>query len=97
VDRVRLALCCDDTEYGRHETPIYFTIMLNENYNQLQITPLQLFSCQTHIPVMTAIVPSPVYLTVESIRVGYPLGREIHEIVHGLSFSLLRGEIGCLL
>jgi iron(III) transport system ATP-binding protein len=75
--------------------------MLNENYNQLQITPLQLFSCQTHIPVMTAIVPSSAYssayLTVESIRVGYPLGRAIHEIVHGLSFSLVRGEIGCLL
>ncbi|MES2535192.1 MAG: ABC transporter ATP-binding protein [Pseudomonadota bacterium] len=37
------------------------------------------------------------YLSVESIRVGYALGRQMHEIVHGLSFDLPRGEIGCLL
>jgi iron(III) transport system ATP-binding protein len=37
------------------------------------------------------------HLNVESIRVGYPLGRQVQEIVHGLSFSLARGEIGCLL
>ncbi|MDB5727617.1 MAG: fpbB [Noviherbaspirillum sp.] len=37
------------------------------------------------------------YLTVESIRVGYQQGRQMHEIVHGLSFALARGEIGCLL
>jgi iron(III) transport system ATP-binding protein len=41
--------------------------------------------------------PTSTYLSVESIRVGYPLGRQMHEIVHGLSFSLSRGEIGCLL
>jgi iron(III) transport system ATP-binding protein len=45
------------------------------------------------------IIPPPTssYLSVESIRVGYPLGRQMHEIVHGLSFALPRGEIGCLL
>lgn len=37
------------------------------------------------------------HLKVETIRVGYPVGRRIQEIVHGLSFSLARGEIGCLL
>lgn len=37
------------------------------------------------------------YLTVEQIRAGYMLGRRFLEIVHGLSFSLARGEIGCLL
>jgi iron(III) transport system ATP-binding protein len=40
---------------------------------------------------------SPDHLHVEDIRVGYPHGRHIEEIVHGLSFSLARGEIGCLL
>lgn len=40
---------------------------------------------------------STTYLAVESISVGYPLGRQINEIVHSLSFSLTRGEIGCLL
>jgi iron(III) transport system ATP-binding protein len=37
------------------------------------------------------------HLKVESIRVGYAHGRQVHEIVHGLSFNLARGEIGCLL
>lgn len=37
------------------------------------------------------------HLIVESIRLGYPRGRKIEEIVHGLSFTLARGEIGCLL
>ncbi len=46
---------------------------------------------------MIATLPPSDYLSVESIRVGYPLGRQMHEIVHGLSFSLSRGEIGCLL
>src|SRR5690242_15797964 len=37
------------------------------------------------------------HLAVDSIRVGYPIGRQMHEIVHGLSFQLARGEIGSLL
>src|SRR6476661_6634615 len=37
------------------------------------------------------------HLHVQSVRVGYPLGRKVQEIVHGLSFSLAKGEIGCLL
>lgn len=37
------------------------------------------------------------HLIVDAIRVGYAHGRQTHEIVHGLSFSLGRGEIGCLL
>ena len=37
------------------------------------------------------------HLIVDAIRVGYPLGNAFQEIVHGLSFSLARGEIGCLL
>lgn len=37
------------------------------------------------------------HLTVDSIRVGYPVGRKTIEIVHDLSFTLRRGEIGCLL
>ncbi|NMM28898.1 MAG: ABC transporter ATP-binding protein [Glaciimonas sp.] len=41
--------------------------------------------------------PGTAHLCVESIRVGYRLGRDMHEIVHALSFSLERGEIGCLL
>ncbi|GIZ50614.1 ABC transporter ATP-binding protein [Noviherbaspirillum aridicola] len=41
--------------------------------------------------------PSSTHLIVESIRVGYAQGSRTHEIVHGLSFSLGRGEIGCLL
>jgi iron(III) transport system ATP-binding protein len=39
----------------------------------------------------------PTHLTVDAIRVGYLQGRHMHEIVHGLSFVLARGEIGCLL
>ena len=39
----------------------------------------------------------PSHLTVEAIRVGYAQGHAMHEIVRGLSFSLARGEIGCLL
>ncbi|WP_460839942.1 ABC transporter ATP-binding protein [Noviherbaspirillum agri] len=46
---------------------------------------------------MNAPLPPHGHLAVASIRVGYPHGRVIHEIVHGLSFSLARGEIGCLL
>lgn len=41
--------------------------------------------------------PNSAHLCVESIRVGYRLGRDLHEIVHALSFSLARGDIGCLL
>src|SRR5947209_6410111 len=37
------------------------------------------------------------HLQVDAIRVGYAVGRQMHEIVHGLSFTLPRGEIGCLL
>ncbi len=37
------------------------------------------------------------HLRIDSIRVGYPLGQQMQEIVHSLSFSLARGEIGCLL
>lgn len=37
------------------------------------------------------------HLAIDAIRVGYPVGRKTHEIVHGLSFTLARGEIGCLL
>ncbi|RJF95000.1 ABC transporter ATP-binding protein [Noviherbaspirillum saxi] len=37
------------------------------------------------------------HFDVQSIRVGYPQGRQVHEVVRGLSFSLARGEIGCLL
>lgn len=40
---------------------------------------------------------APPHLAVESIRVGYPLGRTRHEVVHGVSFELARGDIGCLL
>ena len=39
----------------------------------------------------------PIHLNVDQIRVGYSIGSQMHEIVHGLSFSLPRGEIGCLL
>jgi len=46
---------------------------------------------------MNAPFPNHSHLKVESIRVGYPLGRQVQEIVHGLSFALARGEIGCLL
>jgi iron(III) transport system ATP-binding protein len=40
---------------------------------------------------------SSAHLAVDSIRVGYSIGRQMHEIVHGLSFELARGEIGSLL
>lgn len=50
-----------------------------------------------NMPYFSPEVHPEVYLRVQSIRVGYPLGRTIQEIVHGLSFSLGRGEIGCLL
>lgn len=46
---------------------------------------------------MSATPTSPAHLQVESIRVGYQLGSQMHEIVHSLSFALQRGEIGCLL
>ncbi len=46
---------------------------------------------------MNAPLPAQNHLKVDSIRVGYPAGRHIQEIVHGLSFALARGEIGCLL
>ncbi|MDO8301110.1 ABC transporter ATP-binding protein [Lacisediminimonas sp.] len=39
----------------------------------------------------------PIHLNVDRIRVGYTTGRRMHEIVHGLSFSVPQGEIGCLL
>ncbi len=73
----------------------FFTMDLNENYNQSQITSTQLFRWQ--VPQMTPNSSSAAYLAVESIRVGYPLGRQVNEIVHELSFSLVRGELGCLL
>jgi iron(III) transport system ATP-binding protein len=41
-------------------------------------------------------LPAP-HLSVDAIRVGYRVGRQMREIVHGLSFALPRGEIGCLL
>ena len=46
---------------------------------------------------MSAIPASAAHLSVDGIRVGYQLGRSMHEIVHGLSFTLQRGQIGCLL
>jgi iron(III) transport system ATP-binding protein len=46
---------------------------------------------------MKAPASSSAHLIVDSIRVGYAQGRQMLEIVHGLSFSLARGEIGCLL
>lgn len=46
---------------------------------------------------MSATPIPPAHLQVESIRVGYQLGAQMHEIVHSLSFALQRGEIGCLL
>jgi len=46
---------------------------------------------------MNAPFPLHRHLNVESIKVGYPVGRHIQEIVHGLTFALARGEIGCLL
>jgi len=45
-------------------------------------------------------MPTPTsasHLAVSAIQVGYALGRRMHQIVHGLSFTLERGEIGCLL
>lgn len=52
-----------------------------------------------HAALMTAAVlpQSQYHLQVESIHVGYPLGRSMVEVVHGLSFALGRGDIGCLL
>jgi iron(III) transport system ATP-binding protein len=46
---------------------------------------------------MTSKPAAQQHLIVDAIRVAYSLGRKLHEIVHGLSFSLARGEIGCLL
>jgi iron(III) transport system ATP-binding protein len=46
---------------------------------------------------MNASLPSQSHLQVQAIRVGYADGRHTQEIVHGLSFALGRGEIGCLL
>lgn len=46
---------------------------------------------------MSAISDSPSHLSIDAIRVGYQLGSTMHEIVHSLSFSLQRGQIGCLL
>jgi iron(III) transport system ATP-binding protein len=37
------------------------------------------------------------YLAVDDIHVGYRIAGQVQEIVHGLSFTLKRGEIGCLL
>jgi len=39
----------------------------------------------------------PSYLVVDDIHVGYRIGRILHDVVHGLSFALERGDIGCLL
>ncbi len=41
--------------------------------------------------------PTAAHLHVDAIRVGYRLHGKLHEVVHGLSFALQRGEIGCLL
>jgi iron(III) transport system ATP-binding protein len=49
------------------------------------------------IQSMSINLSSAAYLSVESIRVGYAIGRQVNEIVHNLSFSMVRGEIGCLL
>jgi iron(III) transport system ATP-binding protein len=76
---------------------ICFTAWLNENYNQLQIPPTQLFRFPAFTMIPSSTPMPPAYLAVESIRVGYPIGRGMNEIVHGLSFSLVRGELGCLL
>src|SRR6476661_922005 len=46
---------------------------------------------------MTSKPAAQQHLIVDAIRVAYSLGRQLHEIVHGLSFSLTAGEIGCLL
>lgn len=46
---------------------------------------------------MAVILDSSAHLKVDTIRVGYQLGRNMQEIVHDLSFTLQRGEIGCLL
>ncbi|WP_206047019.1 ATP-binding cassette domain-containing protein, partial [Noviherbaspirillum denitrificans] len=46
---------------------------------------------------MNAPFPIHSHLKVDAIKVGYPVGRHIQEIVHGLTFALARGEIGCLL
>lgn len=46
---------------------------------------------------MSVIPDSAAHLSVDAIRVGYPLAGAMHEIVHGLSFALQRGQIGCLL
>jgi iron(III) transport system ATP-binding protein len=48
-------------------------------------------------PAFAPVSAATAYLSVESIRVGYLQGRQMHEIVHGLSFDLAKGEIGCLL
>jgi len=47
--------------------------------------------------IMNIAARSEPHLTIDSIRVGYSAGRTFTEIVHGMSFSLARGEIGCLL
>jgi iron(III) transport system ATP-binding protein len=49
------------------------------------------------MPSTTAVHTAQAHLSVDAIRVAYPMGSTLHEIVHGLSFSLQRGEIGCLL
>ncbi len=46
---------------------------------------------------MSAIPDSPAHLSIDAIRVGYQFGSAMQEIVHSLSFSLQRGQIGCLL
>jgi iron(III) transport system ATP-binding protein len=74
----------------------FLHVSLNENYNQLRLTIAQFNNTRQ----MNQPCPAPAasaYLSVESIRVGYQQGRKMHEIVHGLSFALARGEIGCLL
>jgi iron(III) transport system ATP-binding protein len=75
------------------ELTISRTIFTNENYNQLRIPFAQFLVIRSMNPPLSA----SAYLTVDAIRVGYLQGRQMHEIVHGLSFALARGEIGCLL
>jgi len=69
---------------------------LNENYNQFApiLFAILFGACMSSASSSS---PSSPHLHVDTIRVGYRIHREMHEIVHGLSFSLARGEIGCLL
>ncbi|MGV3655996.1 MAG: ABC transporter ATP-binding protein [Noviherbaspirillum sp.] len=46
---------------------------------------------------MTDLSLPPSHLDVDGIQVGYRVAGRMHQVVHGLSFSLKRGDIGCLL